>query len=100
MHPAPAEATFPTMLGRPAPHPRVYPKEAAVARAGAATFERRRTPLPTTPPLALTLEFAQDRAKQRARLGFEDETLGEGSGLPAVMARRWPLAGAGAQEEV
>jgi hypothetical protein len=30
----------------------------------AATFGRRRTPLPTTPPLALTREFSEDRAKQ------------------------------------
>jgi hypothetical protein len=73
------------------------------------------TPLPTAPPLALTTEFSEDRAKQaqwrafvrRARLGFEDEKLGEVITLlrdfllpPAAAAARgqafrtsWPAGG-------
>lgn len=44
---------------------RAFPFEgAALAEAIAATFERRHTTLPTTPPLALTPEFSQDRPKQ------------------------------------
>lgn len=35
-----------------------------LAHAIVATFDRRRTPLPAEPPLALTAEFAEDRAKQ------------------------------------
>ena len=35
-----------------------------LARAIAATFERRRTPIPAEPPLALTSEFHADAAKQ------------------------------------
>lgn len=37
---------------------------ASLARAIDSTFERRRTHLPTSPPLALTSEFATDSAKQ------------------------------------
>ena len=36
----------------------------------AATFERRRTPLPTHTPLALTSEFTNDEVKQRQWLAF------------------------------
>lgn len=35
-----------------------------MARAIAATFERRRTPIPEDPPLALTTDFHGDAAKQ------------------------------------
>jgi hypothetical protein len=57
----------------------------ALARALAATFERRRTPLPEAPPLALTAEFSEDRAKQtqwrafasRARLDLGEHKLSE-----------------------
>ncbi len=60
-----------------------------LARAIAATFERRRTPLPAAPPLALTAEFGEDRAKQtqwrafdrRARLNLGDQKLAEVVGL-------------------
>lgn len=56
-----------------------------LARAISATFERRHTPLPASPPLGLTAEFTEDRAKQvqwraflsRARLGTEEHKLGE-----------------------
>jgi predicted nucleotidyltransferase component of viral defense system len=126
VHPAPAEAEFPVLLGQPAPRVRVYPPEAVVAekfqimvrlgiansrmkdfadvwtlattrkfqgqtlaRAIAATFERRRTPIPTEPPLALSAEFAEDRAKQaqwrafvaRTRLARAEHKLGEVIGL-------------------
>ena len=56
-----------------------------LTRAIAATFKQRRTPLPTTPPIALTAKFAEDRNKQaqwrafvsRARLGPGEHKLGE-----------------------
>lgn len=87
----------------------------ALARAIAATFERRRTPLPEAPPLALTAEFAEDRGKQtqwrafasRARLDLGEHKLGEVVALlreflmpPTVAATRrksfasfWPAGG-------
>jgi predicted nucleotidyltransferase component of viral defense system len=50
-----------------------------------ATFDRRRTPLPTDPPLALTSEFSEDAAKQtqwkafirKGKLKTDEKTLGE-----------------------
>jgi predicted nucleotidyltransferase component of viral defense system len=50
-----------------------------------ATFDRRRTPLPAKPPLALTGEFSEDAAKQaqwkafiqKGKLKTSEETLGE-----------------------
>jgi Nucleotidyl transferase AbiEii toxin, Type IV TA system len=41
-----------------------------LSRAIAATFARRRTPIPTNTPLALTSEFANDETKQRQWLAF------------------------------
>ena len=41
-----------------------------VSQAIAATFERRRTPIPTDTPLALTSEFANDETKQRQWVAF------------------------------
>jgi hypothetical protein len=41
-----------------------------LARAVKATFDRRGTPLPTEPPLALTSAFASDRSKQVQWAGF------------------------------
>jgi predicted nucleotidyltransferase component of viral defense system len=41
-----------------------------LSRAIAATFERRRTPIPTATPLALTSEFAEDETKQRQWVAF------------------------------
>jgi Nucleotidyl transferase AbiEii toxin, Type IV TA system len=41
-----------------------------LGRAIAATFERRRTPIPTDTPLALTSEFADDETKQRQWVAF------------------------------
>jgi len=41
-----------------------------LCRAIAATFERRRTPIPTDTPLALTSEFADDETKQRQWVAF------------------------------
>jgi Nucleotidyl transferase AbiEii toxin, Type IV TA system len=54
-------------------------------RAIKATFDRRRTPLPAEPPLALTAEFSEDAAKQsqwkafirKGKLKTSEETLGE-----------------------
>jgi hypothetical protein len=42
----------------------------ALARAIRATFERRRTPLPTTMPVALTVAFAEDSTKKTQWSGF------------------------------
>lgn len=42
-----------------------------LARAIRATFERRKTPLPTTTPVALTVEFATDATKKTQWSGFE-----------------------------
>ena len=41
-----------------------------LSRAIAATFDRRRTPIPTHTPLALTSEFAEDETKQRQWVAF------------------------------
>jgi predicted nucleotidyltransferase component of viral defense system len=41
-----------------------------LSRAIAATFNRRRTPIPTDTPLALTSEFADDETKQRQWVAF------------------------------
>ena len=43
---------------------------ALLARAIAATFERRKTPLPEGPPVALGVEFAADKAKQAQWAAF------------------------------
>lgn len=51
----------------------------ALAQAIAATFERRRTPLPQAPPLALTAEFAEDRAKQTQWRAFLSRARLDGS---------------------
>ena len=51
--------------------------DAVLTAAIRATFERRRTPIPTTAPLALTAEFAGDPNKQRQWTGFLQR-----SGLP------------------
>ena len=44
-----------------------------------ATFERRRTPLPSDPPLALTTEFAADPQKIRQWDAFVDRIRGKQS---------------------
>lgn len=86
-----------------------------LAEAIAATFARRRTPLPTAPPMALTPEFSEDRSKQaqwdafvrrgrlevgRTRLGdvialLRDfvlpPTFATAAGKPFDM--RWPVGG-------
>lgn len=51
--------------------------DAVLAAAIRATFERRRTGMPTNVPLGLTEEFAQDPDKQRQWMGFLQR-----SGLP------------------
>lgn len=56
-----------------------------MSRAIQATFERRKTPLPADPPLALTGEFSEDAAKQaqwkafirKGKLKTSEETLSE-----------------------
>lgn len=45
---------------------------ARLSQAIRATFERRRTPLPTAPPLCLTSEFVEDRNKQVQWKAFLD----------------------------
>ena len=44
----------------------------ALARAIAATFARRKTDIPTEPPIGLTKAFADDRAKQQQWKSFAD----------------------------
>jgi predicted nucleotidyltransferase component of viral defense system len=53
----------------------------ALARAIAATFARRKTPVPVDPPYALTRAFADDRAKQQQWTSFADAI---GAELPAL----------------
>lgn len=58
---------------------------AVLSSAIQATFERRKTPIPATPPLALTSEFSTDRQKQtqwtafirKGKLNAEEKTLQE-----------------------
>lgn len=86
-----------------------------LSRAIRATFERRKTSLPDSPPLALTAAFSQDSGKQtqwrafmrRARLVDEPveldvvvTVLSEFLGAPALAVRaeepfrmRWPVGG-------
>ena len=52
-----------------------------LSRAIAATFERRRTPIPTDTPLALMSEFADDETKQRQWLAFVRKGKLTGEGL-------------------
>jgi predicted nucleotidyltransferase component of viral defense system len=52
-----------------------------LGRAIAATFERRRTPIPTDTPLALTSEFADDETKQRQWVAFVRKGKLTGEGL-------------------
>ena len=52
-----------------------------VSQAIAATFERRRTPIPIDPPLALTSEFADDEMKQRQWVAFVRKGKLTGEGL-------------------
>jgi predicted nucleotidyltransferase component of viral defense system len=52
-----------------------------LARAIAATFGRRKTPVPADRPYALTRDFADDRAKQQQWVSFAE---GIGAELPAL----------------
>ena len=49
----------------------------ALARAIAATFTRRKTPIPVDLPFALTRAFADDRAKQQQWSSFVESIGGE-----------------------
>jgi predicted nucleotidyltransferase component of viral defense system len=53
----------------------------ALARAIAATFARRKTPVPIDPPYALTRAFADDRAKQQQWTSFAEAI---GAALPGL----------------
>ena len=57
-----------------------------LARAIAATFARRRTPLPVAMPLALTDEFAADATRQVQWRAFLDRNRIDGPDLPEVIA--------------
>lgn len=58
-----------------------------LARAIGATFERRKTPLPVGPPLALTSEFAEDAAKKAQWAAFVRKTgASDAPDLPATVA--------------
>ena len=56
-----------------------------------ATFERRKTPIPTEPPVALTAEFHDDAAKQAQWGAFLRRTGLEAPALPEVAAASWPF---------
>jgi predicted nucleotidyltransferase component of viral defense system len=62
----------------------------ALARAIAATFARRKTPIPAEPPYALTRAFADDRAKQQQWASFAEAI---GAELPALAEIADDLAG-------
>ncbi|HYL90478.1 MAG TPA: nucleotidyl transferase AbiEii/AbiGii toxin family protein [Burkholderiales bacterium] len=77
---------------------------AVLARAVAATFERRRTPIPDAMPLGLTAEFAADAAKRRQWSAFLGRSRLEAPTLEATieeLARflRAPLQAARASKE-
>jgi predicted nucleotidyltransferase component of viral defense system len=56
-----------------------------LSRAIRATFERRKTPIPASPPLALTVEFAQDPAKRTQWNAFVRRNRLTGTELPEVV---------------
>ncbi|AOS80526.1 MULTISPECIES: nucleotidyl transferase AbiEii/AbiGii toxin family protein [Hydrogenophaga] len=64
---------------------------ATLARAIAATFERRRTELPAEPPLALQSAFADDEAKQRQWAAFLARNRLGAFGLREVIALLYTL---------
>ncbi|HJX52844.1 MAG TPA: nucleotidyl transferase AbiEii/AbiGii toxin family protein, partial [Polyangia bacterium] len=58
-----------------------------LTRAIRTTFERRKTPLPTTTPVALTAAFAEDPAKNTQWAGFVRKTgIGAGDTLAETIA--------------
>jgi hypothetical protein len=57
----------------------------ALARAIAATFARRKTPVPVDPPYALTRAFADDRAKQQQWTSFAEAIGAALPGLPEIV---------------
>jgi predicted nucleotidyltransferase component of viral defense system len=62
-----------------------------LARAIAATFARRNTPIPVAPPDALTEEFAADPAKQRQWTAFAADIIDAPSTLGKVIADITPF---------
>ncbi len=58
---------------------------ATLARAIAATFARRTTPLPVQPPVALTIEFSDDTAKQRQWHAFLNRSRISAEDLPKTV---------------
>jgi hypothetical protein len=68
---------------------RTFPFEGeALGEAIAATFEKRHTALPTSPPLALTPEFSEDRSKRAQWKAFLErgQLLADGHALTDVVA--------------
>jgi hypothetical protein len=59
-----------------------------LARAIAATFAKRRTPLPTELPDALTLAFALDEQKQQQWQAFANEVAHDPGSLAEVVSAR------------
>lgn len=66
---------------------------ATLAAAIAATFERRKTPLPAEPPLALTQAFGTDPAKQRQWQAFLNKNRITAANLPDTVALLHALLG-------
>ena len=58
---------------------------ATLARAVAATFARRTTPLPAQPPVALTLEFSENAAKHRQWQAFQNKSRLPATDLPETV---------------
>ena len=56
-----------------------------LARAIAATFERRKTPIPIERPDALTQAFSEDTAKQQQWISFVDNVVVQPGGLGDVI---------------
>jgi predicted nucleotidyltransferase component of viral defense system len=74
--------------------------EDRLARALAATFERRKTELPRTVPDALTADFATDETKQRLWAAFADQLEADVPTLDVIVnelaQRLLPVAAAAA----
>ena len=58
---------------------------ATLAKAVAATFSRRTTPLPAQPPVALTAEFSEDNAKQHQWQAFQNKSRLSATDLPETV---------------
>ena len=98
---------YPTLLDLPVPHVRSYPPATVVAEkfqamvafgdeldaAIRATFERRKTAIPTDRPPGLSAEMTGDEAKQRQWRAYAASIELEALALEAVVNAIWNLVG-------